>query len=118
MDEVFGEENFVSQITTVKSAGSSSIYLPNTTDFILWYAQNRPTLKYRELWREKIAGEEGGTKYTEVSQIGQLQDEMFAKNRFARLADLTSPKRFFHRFPSRVSWKNLSNIQWIVEDSL
>ena len=90
MDEVFGEENFVSQITTVKSAGSSSIYLPNTTDFILWYARNRPTLKYRELWREKIAGGEGGTKYTEVSQIGQLQDEMFSKNRFARLDQLTS----------------------------
>ena len=90
MDEVFGEENFVSQITTVKSAGSSSIYLPNTTDFILWYARNRPTLKYRELWREKIAGGEGGTKYTEVSQIGHLQDEMFTKNRFARLDQLTS----------------------------
>ena len=90
MDEVFGEENFVSQIATVKSAGSSSIYLPNTTDFILWYARNRPRLKFRELWREKIAGGEGGTKYTEVSQIGQLQDEMFTKNRFARLTDLTS----------------------------
>ena len=73
MDEVFGEQNFVSQITTVKSAGSSSIYLPNTTDFILWYARNKPALKFRELWREKIVGGEGGTKYTEVSQIGQLQ---------------------------------------------
>ena len=90
MDEVFGDENFVSLITSIKSAGSSSIYLPNTSDFILWYARDKTSLKYRTLWREKMAGDEGGTKYTEVSRIGELKNGIFAKSRFARLADLTS----------------------------
>ena len=90
MDEVFGAENCVSQITSMKSAGSSSIHLPNTADFVLWYARSKGSLKYRNLWREKVAGDEGGTKYTEASRIGQLKNEIFAKNRFARLAQLTS----------------------------
>ena len=90
MDEVFGEDNFVSLITTIKTAGSSSIYLPNTTDFILWYAYDKTLLKFRNLWREKLPGGEGGTKYTEISKISQLKNSIFQKNRFARLADLTS----------------------------
>ena len=90
MDEVFGDENFVSLITSIKSAGSSSIYLPNTSDFILWYARDKTSLKYRTLWREKMAGDEGGTKYTEVSRIGELKNGIFAKSRFARLDQLTS----------------------------
>ena len=90
MDEVFGENNFVSQITSLKSAGSSTIYLPNTADYILWYARDMSKLKYRQLWRDKVVGEEGGTKYTEVSRIGQLKNEVFATNRFARLDQITS----------------------------
>ncbi len=90
MDEVFGSENFVSQISSVKSAGSSTIYLPNTADFILWYAKDKGSLKYRNLWRDKLPGDEGGTKYTEVSRIGHLQNSIFSNSRFARLADLTS----------------------------
>ncbi|NML08356.1 site-specific DNA-methyltransferase [Sphingomonas sp. G-3-2-10] len=48
MDEVFGTENFVSQITVVKTAGRSAAYLPGVSDAILWYARNAPTLKYRK----------------------------------------------------------------------
>ena len=90
MDEVFGENNFVSQITTVKSAGSSTMYLPNTSDYVLWYSRDMSKLKYRQLWRDKVAGEEGGTKYTEISKIGQLQGEILPTNRFARLDQITS----------------------------
>ena len=46
LDEVFGPENFCSQITFLKtsSAGSPSggtNVLPATSDFILWYAKDR-----------------------------------------------------------------------------
>ena len=90
MDEVFGEDNFVSQITSVKTANSSSVYLPNTSDFILWYARSKTSVKYRTLWREKLPGDVGGTKYSEVSRIGQLKDSVFVRTRFARLDQITS----------------------------
>ena len=90
MDEVFGEENFVSQISFVKTANTSSNNLPNVVDFILWYSRSSERMKYRTLWREKIAGEVGGTSYRPISQIGQLKNSIFESSRFGTLADLAS----------------------------
>ena len=71
MDEVFGSENFVSQITfkTTSGAGSFSgttLALAGTSDFILWYARGREALKYRQTFRTKAAGGQGGGQYTWV----------------------------------------------------
>ena len=90
MDEVFGEENFVSQIAFIKTASSTSAFLPTVADFILWYARSRDALKYRTLWRDKEPGSAGGTSYREVSRISQLQNQNFSNSRFATLADLAS----------------------------
>ena len=47
MDEVFGEESFVSEIVTQKTGGFNAGAIPNTNDYILWYARRRETLKFR-----------------------------------------------------------------------
>jgi adenine-specific DNA-methyltransferase len=54
LDEVFGSENFVSEITFVKTAALSAELLPNVTDYILWFAKNRESLKYRQVYRDKL----------------------------------------------------------------
>ena len=56
MDEVFGEDNFVSQISYKKGGSSTSSLLSNVTDFILWYAKNRKQAKYRKLSESKEVG--------------------------------------------------------------
>lgn len=48
MDEVFGEENFVSQITFRKTTGKGAGLLDNTYDLLLWFAKSRQSVKYRE----------------------------------------------------------------------
>src|SRR6202453_936801 len=53
MDEVFGDDNFVSQINfkTTGGAGSPSggtDTLASVNNFILWYAMNLPSVKYRQ----------------------------------------------------------------------
>ncbi|CCF83308.1 site-specific DNA-methyltransferase [Nitrolancea hollandica] len=58
LDEVFGSENFVSQITFKKTSGAgspmvSTLVLPGTTDFIIWYAKDFERLKYRQLYAPK-----------------------------------------------------------------
>lgn len=53
MDEVFGEENFVSQIVIQKTYGFSTDSVSNVSDFILWYAKRRSDLKTRSLYHEK-----------------------------------------------------------------
>ncbi len=66
MDEVFGAEQFISQIAFVKTTGSTGEFLPNTTDYILFYAKDRTRLKYRQLYQYKALGGEGASKYDRV----------------------------------------------------
>jgi adenine-specific DNA-methyltransferase len=68
MDEIFGNQNFVSLITLTKTTGAGSpeigtTTLPGVSDFIVWYGKEKPNLKYRQLHKEKIAGEEGASRY-------------------------------------------------------
>jgi adenine-specific DNA-methyltransferase len=65
MDEIFGPDNFVSQITFVKTSSSTSQF-GGTADSLLWYARNRITLKFRPLYLTKATGGAGGSGYTRV----------------------------------------------------
>jgi adenine-specific DNA-methyltransferase len=49
MDEVFGAENFVSQIGFVTTTSQTSRFLPPVIDYVLWHAKEREHLKYREV---------------------------------------------------------------------
>ena len=50
LDEVYGEENRVATITFHKKGSSSSIYLSEVADYILWYAKDRKNLKFHQLY--------------------------------------------------------------------
>ena len=63
MDEVFGDENFVSLITIEKTSGSTELYIPNVSDHVLWFAKKKDSLKFRTFLLPKIAGGEGGEAY-------------------------------------------------------
>ncbi|WP_339853294.1 site-specific DNA-methyltransferase [Roseovarius nubinhibens] len=53
MDEVFGEENFVSSIAFKKTSGFSSAFLDNIYDHIVWYAKKSDRLKFRRPYQLK-----------------------------------------------------------------
>lgn len=53
MDEVFGAENFVSQIQFKKTSGTGARYLENIYDYVLWYARGLDRVKYRQPYYEK-----------------------------------------------------------------
>jgi adenine-specific DNA-methyltransferase len=53
LDEVFGAENFVSQITFRKTTGSTGEFIAGSVDFLLFYARNRERLKFIEVFRPK-----------------------------------------------------------------
>ena len=63
MDEVFGEDNFVSEIGFVKTTGSSSTRLAGVFDYLLWYARDAEHMRYLPLHRPKVPGEAGATQY-------------------------------------------------------
>ena len=54
MDEVFGEENFVSLIQFRTASTKPTKTISNICDFILWYAKDGNSLKFREIFTEKV----------------------------------------------------------------
>jgi adenine-specific DNA-methyltransferase len=53
MDEVFGEDNVVSEVVVQKTYGFSADAISNVSDYLLWYAKRRDVLKVRPLYRDK-----------------------------------------------------------------
>jgi adenine-specific DNA-methyltransferase len=53
MDEVFGDENFVSCISYVTTSGRQEDMIDNICDSILWYSKTANTAKYRNLYFQK-----------------------------------------------------------------
>ncbi len=72
MDEVFGGDNFCSQVAfkTTTSAGGgptgTTTVLPSVCSYLVWYAKDISRVKYRLLYREKEVGGLGGGVYTSV----------------------------------------------------
>lgn len=70
LDEVFGSENFVSQIVYQKTTGAGSpgeLTAPaSVCDYIIWYAKDREQYKFRKLFTEKEFGGEGSTAYKKI----------------------------------------------------
>jgi adenine-specific DNA-methyltransferase len=52
MDEVFGEENLISEITfRKKTMPLGAKFLEGMHDYIIWFAKNKPQAKYRQLYQ-------------------------------------------------------------------
>lgn len=51
MDEIFGDENFVSQINFKSMGALGQGDIPNTYDYILWYAKQKSAMKFRPVYR-------------------------------------------------------------------
>jgi adenine-specific DNA-methyltransferase len=103
MDEVFGDENFCGQIMVQKTSGAGSPaigtdVLAAVTDYVVWFAKKKDRIKYRQLYREKVLGEEGTTQYVSYRdrdamtdlRLGKVEGVALDENVFAS-DNLTSP---------------------------
>ncbi|WP_027187768.1 site-specific DNA-methyltransferase [Desulfovibrio cuneatus] len=63
LDEVFGAENFVAQISFQKTGGIEASYLSSTVDYVLWAGKNKAHLKYRSLYSERNVGDTSLDRY-------------------------------------------------------
>ena len=102
MDEVFGEENFVGSIVFSKTTGFSGNYLSQVADTIIWYGKSYDSLKYRSLWREKVAGDEGARKYRPINSFSAFVGHVFEPTRLATSDQLTSQGESAHDEPMTV----------------
>jgi adenine-specific DNA-methyltransferase len=63
LDEVFGADNLVSELVFSKTVGQTADFIPGISDYCLWFAKRRETLKFRPLLKLKELGGEGTTGY-------------------------------------------------------
>ena len=64
MDEVFGEDNFISLISIQTTTGFEATYLGNMSDFVIWYAKDKSQGKSRPLlYRRKFRIGEGNARW-------------------------------------------------------
>src|SRR5688500_1495280 len=59
MDELMGEDNFVSVLVFTKTPGLTAQYIASIEDYIIWYAKRKTNLKYRFLLTMKGFGADG-----------------------------------------------------------
>ncbi|MBA8853436.1 adenine-specific DNA-methyltransferase [Ochrobactrum intermedium] len=63
LDEVFGRENFVSQIAFKKTGGFSGNYISSNHDLILWYAKRKEHMEYAPLYVAQPEPEPNDSNY-------------------------------------------------------
>ncbi|MFT3714785.1 MAG: site-specific DNA-methyltransferase [Gordonia sp. (in: high G+C Gram-positive bacteria)] len=66
LDEVFGPENWITTFAVTKTSSSTSDFPGGTADYIHWYARDRESVKFRDLYRPKDFGGAGASMYTRV----------------------------------------------------
>ncbi|MGZ4974078.1 MAG: site-specific DNA-methyltransferase, partial [Limisphaerales bacterium] len=66
LDEIFGQENFVSLITVQKTSSQTAEHLAGVSDFIVWFSKKREILKYRQPYIVKKIGGDGAGAYSRV----------------------------------------------------
>ena len=104
MDEVFGAENCISEIVFTKTTGQTAEFLPSITDYIIWYAKKRCSLKFRALNEIKSFGGEGASKYDKAISDQLVERNLTAEERAGaqllsggwrafRLGDVTSQRQ-------------------------
>jgi adenine-specific DNA-methyltransferase len=103
MDEVFGEENIITQITYKTTVGRVGNYLSEASNYILWFAKNASLAKYRSLHEDKSSSGsvESNYKFLMSSEgfSSRLTSEQFQDpqqipkgSRIYRHSDITSAR--------------------------
>jgi adenine-specific DNA-methyltransferase len=94
LDEVFGDANRVGMIAYRTSSPLGASGLPSVCDFLLWYARDADSAKFRQLFERKDIGE--GTEYTWVEESSGNRRKMTSEEK-ARPGLLPQGSKVFAR---------------------
>ncbi len=111
LDEVFGSENFISQIIFSKTAGATSEFLSGTYDMLLLFAKSREKMKYRQPFTLKQIGGLGGSAYKRI-KLEDLTDRSITDDELSgrsalpsalvSFGSITSPARAWSEIKEKV----------------
>ena len=84
MDEVFGEDNFVSLLTIQKTSSQTDKNLSSVSDYLLWFAKKEASLKFRRPFLEKGADFSAGGQYSRLQMPDFSRTSMTTEQRSNR----------------------------------
>ena len=98
MDEVFGIENFISIISIRKTTSQgTAVLLGATTDFLVWYARDRKSTKYRQIFSQR--SDAADERYDQallpdgsVVPVSELNESQEVDAQIFRVDNLTSSR--------------------------
>ncbi len=94
MDEVFGEQNFLSLISFRKTGSTSASILDANNDYIIWFGKDARATKYRALHKPKTVGGEGATEYRTV-QLPNFSERQATVEELHGLVPIPDGSRLF-----------------------
>ncbi|MBX8470555.1 site-specific DNA-methyltransferase [Pseudomonas sp. RIT778] len=95
LDEVFGEDNFISMIQVQKTGSQSASLLANTVDFVLWYARTKEKVKYRQLYTQRTAGHVSSDRYDQI-ELEDGEERRLKRDELERKVEIP-PGRIFQQ---------------------
>lgn len=100
LSEIFGSENFISQISFKTSPGDTTKYLPPCLDYIIWFAKRKENLKFRKLFLSKEAGEGAGNSFDWI-ELSSGECRALTKSEKNNIASIPNGRLFRWADPRR-----------------
>ena len=94
MDEVFRDDNLVTQIAFRTTTGRANSHLSSASNYILWFAKNIDALKSRPVFQDKSAGTSIDQVYSLLLEAGGTTRRMTQEERGDR-SSLPNDSRVF-----------------------
>lgn len=110
LDEVFGAKNAVAEIIFLKTTGQTSKYLPPANDYLIWYAKDTKSVKYRQLFINRTGAYlDNAYNYVQLEsgfcKKNVTENDWNLGNRF-RIDNLTSQSGPGDIPENRFKWRN------------
>ncbi len=95
-EEILGASNFVAQVFFKTTSNLGGSYLGGTGDFVLWFAKQHSSLKYRALFTASGLEQDVGNRYTRVQTKELVRRPMNAEERERQPAALSEVRIYRH----------------------
>ena len=97
MDEVFGEDNFIAQITVEKTSAQTSEHLSMSTDYVLAFAKSKTSLKFRSLFAEKVPTESVMREYSNFEEETLVRGNLKGVDDVSQWSEIERKLRLFSK---------------------
>ena len=81
MEEIFGEDNIISQIAFRTTTGRAGDFLSSASNYLLWFAKSRTSCKFRMLFQDKRYGTSTEQVYSLIRDVNGVNERITQEQR-------------------------------------